>query len=94
MRLFLTSFFGFKFFENKNIFFSHFYFVYHNRSLIVRIFLYNGAVESFFNFFCLDNTLTYNIISGRYLNIKQNFLVILLLFLNIFLKMDIKLFSK
>jgi hypothetical protein len=90
MRLFLISFFGFHFFEKRNLFFSHFYFVYQNKSLIVKIFLYNGALEYFFNYFCLENTLTYNLLTGKYLNLKQNFFIILLLFLKIFLKFNIK----
>jgi hypothetical protein len=90
MRFFLISFFGFSFFERKNIFFSHFYFVYQHKSLNVKIFLYIGYVEFFFNNFSLENTLSYNLLTGKYLNINQSFFVIFLLFLKLFLKLNFK----
>src|ERR1700677_3899738 len=90
MRFFLVSFFGFSLFERKNVFFSHFYFVYQNKSLKVNIYIYIGYVEYFFNNFSLDNTLSYNSLTGKYLNIKQSFSAIILLFLKQFFKINLK----
>jgi hypothetical protein len=90
MRFFLISFFGFSFFERKNIFFSHFYFVYQHKSLNIKIFLYIGYVEFFFNNFSLENTLSYNLFTGKFLNIKKSFFVIFLLFLRNFFKINFK----
>ena len=87
---FLTSFFGFGCFERKNIFFSHFYFVYQHKSLNVKIFLYIEYVEFFFNNLNLENTLNYNLLTGKYLSITQSFSVIFLLFLKNFLKISFK----
>jgi hypothetical protein len=90
MRFFLTSFFGFSFFERKNIFFSHFYFVYQYKTLNVRIFLYIGYAESFFNNLNLENTLGYNLLTGKFLKLNQNFYVIFILFFKKFLNINFK----